>query len=88
MMKKLNKIERPLLTEVPKLKELTGEELKTAMTRGIKLIDARNKADFASGFIPGSINIQEIMLLLLGQDGFCHMTKPLFYWLHRINWMI
>jgi len=58
MMKKLNKIERPLLTEVPKLKELTGEELKTAMTRGIKLIDARNKADFASGFIPGSINIQ------------------------------
>lgn len=28
------------------------------MAQGIKVIDARNKADFAAGFIPGSINIQ------------------------------
>ncbi|MBK7638279.1 MAG: MBL fold metallo-hydrolase [Saprospiraceae bacterium] len=58
MMKKLNKVERPLLTEVPKLKELSSAELQAAMNKGIKLIDARNKTDFAAGFIPGSINIQ------------------------------
>lgn len=58
MMKKLNKVDRPLLTEIPVLKELSASELKSAMDKGIKLIDARNKVDFAAGFIPGSINIQ------------------------------
>jgi hydroxyacylglutathione hydrolase len=58
MMKKLNKVDRPLVTTVPKLKELTAVELKEAMDKGIKLIDTRNKVDFAAGFIPGSINIQ------------------------------
>ena len=57
-MKSLNKIDRPLLTEVPKLKQLSGAELKAAMEAGIKVIDARNKVDFAAGFIPDSINIQ------------------------------
>ena len=58
MMKHLNKVERPLLTEVPKLKQLSVDELKIAMNKGTKLVDARNKADFAAGFIPGSYNIQ------------------------------
>jgi hydroxyacylglutathione hydrolase len=58
MMKKLNKVDRPLLTEVPKQKKLTVDEFKTAFEKGIKLIDARSKVDFAKGFIPGSINIQ------------------------------
>ena len=58
MMKKLNKVDRPLLTEVPKLKQLSVVELKGAMAQGIKLIDARMKTDFAAGYIPGSINIQ------------------------------
>ena len=58
MMKKLNKVDRPLLTEVPKLKKLSVDELKSAMSKGIKLIDARMKTEFAEGFIPGSINIQ------------------------------
>ena len=58
MMKKLNKENRSLLTEVPKLKQLTGDELKSAMDDGVELIDARNKIDFADGYIPGSINIQ------------------------------
>jgi hydroxyacylglutathione hydrolase len=58
MMKKLNKVDRPLITSVPKLKELTAIELKEAMNKGVKLIDTRNKVDFAAGFIPGSINIQ------------------------------
>ncbi len=58
MMKKLNKVDRPLLTEVPKLKKLAKEEFKSAMDKGIKLIDTRHKTEFAKGFIPGSINIQ------------------------------
>ncbi len=58
MMKHLNKVDRPLLTEVPKQKKLSAEEVKTAMNNGIKLIDARNKVDFAAGFVPDSINIQ------------------------------
>ncbi|MGV8879572.1 MAG: MBL fold metallo-hydrolase [Sphingobacteriaceae bacterium] len=58
MMKKLNKENRPLLTEVPKLKKLSAEALKQNMAKGMELLDTRNKADFADGFIPGSINIQ------------------------------
>lgn len=58
MMKKLNKVARPLLTEVPKLKELSAEALKENMAKGMKLLDARVKTDFAKAFIPGSINIQ------------------------------
>ncbi len=58
MMKKLNKVDRPLLTEVPKLKKLSAAELKDALAKGMKLIDARDKSDFAAGYIPGSLNIQ------------------------------
>src|SRR3970040_2927400 len=58
MMKKLNKVDRPLLTAVPKLKKLDYTELSAALTKGIKLIDARDKTEFSKGFIPGTINIQ------------------------------
>jgi hydroxyacylglutathione hydrolase len=58
MMKKLNKVARPLLTEVPKVKKLTAPELETALKSGVKLIDTRVKTEFAKGFIPGSLNIQ------------------------------
>jgi hydroxyacylglutathione hydrolase len=58
MMKKLNKVNRPLLTEVPSLKKLSGLDLSESIERGIKIIDTRNKAEFAKGYIPGSINIQ------------------------------
>lgn len=58
MMKKLNKIDRPLLTEVPKLNKLTVDDLNDALKKGLKVIDTRMKADFAKGFIPGTINIQ------------------------------
>lgn len=57
-MKSLNKIDRPLLTAVPKLKQLSPTELKEAIVKGIKVIDSRVKTDFAAGFIPGSINIE------------------------------
>lgn len=58
MMKHLNKVNRPLLVEVPKHPKLTKEQFLTAYENGLKVIDTRNKADFAKGFIPGSINIQ------------------------------
>ncbi|WOK08502.1 rhodanese-like domain-containing protein [Imperialibacter roseus] len=58
MMKKLNKVDRKLMTEVPALKKLSKEDFKAAMDKGIKVIDTRMKTDFAKGFIPGSINIQ------------------------------
>jgi hydroxyacylglutathione hydrolase len=58
MMKKLNKVDRPLLTEVPALKKLSAAELKDAMAKGMKVLDARDKVEFAAGFIPGTMNIQ------------------------------
>lgn len=58
MMKKLNKVNRPLLVEVPKHPKLTNEQFLSAYKKGIKVIDTRNKAAFAEGFIPGSLNIQ------------------------------
>lgn len=58
MMKHLNKVDRPLLTEVPEHKKLNKEEFLAAYNSGVKIIDAREKMTFGSGFIPGSINIQ------------------------------
>ncbi|WPQ61276.1 rhodanese-like domain-containing protein [Chitinophaga sancti] len=57
-MKQLNKVNRPLLTEVPTIKALDNNELLSALKKGYKLIDTRNKRIFAAGYIPGSINIQ------------------------------
>src|SRR5690606_13966694 len=58
MMKHLNKVKRPLLIEVPKHPHLSNEQFLSAYRKAIKVIDARNKAEFARGFIPGSLNIQ------------------------------
>jgi hydroxyacylglutathione hydrolase len=78
---------------VPKIKKLSAKELKEAMEKGIKLIDARNKTDFAAGFIPGSINIQgnnsfatwagwflkydEPFMLLAGEEQLNDLTRKL-----------
>lgn len=58
MMKHLNRVSRPLLVQVPKHPKLTKEEFLTAYGNGLKVIDTRNKSEFAKGFIPNSINIQ------------------------------
>ncbi|WP_367867640.1 rhodanese-like domain-containing protein [Pedobacter sp. WC2423] len=58
MMKHLNKVNRPLLVEVPKHQKLSGGQFLNAYANGLKVIDARDKVDFAKGFIPGSLNIQ------------------------------
>ncbi len=58
MMKKLNKVDRSLLTEVPKHPKLSETEFLHKYNDAVKVIDTRNKMEFAKGFIPGSINIQ------------------------------
>ncbi|NDI98960.1 MBL fold metallo-hydrolase [Flavobacterium sp. LaA7.5] len=58
MMKHLNKVSRPLLIEVPKHSKLTKEQFTDAYNKGIKVIDTRNKFDFAKEHLPNSINIQ------------------------------
>jgi hydroxyacylglutathione hydrolase len=58
MMKHLNKVDRPLLVEVPKHTKLGKDQFLSAYKDGLKVIDTRNKVDFAKGFLPNSINIQ------------------------------
>ena len=58
MMKHLNKVNRPLLIEVPKHPHLSKEEFLSAYEKAIKVIDTRSKNQFADGFIPNSLNIQ------------------------------
>lgn len=58
MMKHLNKVERPLLTQIPEVKKLTPKEVKEALNKGLQIIDTRNKASFAKSFIKGTLNIQ------------------------------
>src|SRR5690606_11481977 len=52
MMKHLNKVERPLLIEVPKHPHLSDDEFLSAYDKGMKIIDTRDKFDFAMSFIP------------------------------------
>ena len=58
MMKRLNKVDRPLVVEVPRHRELGKEEFLKAYSEGVKVIDTRNKFDFADGHLPNTINIQ------------------------------
>lgn len=58
MMKHLNKVNRPLLVEVPKVPKLTAKEFASAHQKGIKVIDTRDKADFAMIHLSSTINIQ------------------------------
>lgn len=57
-MKLLNKVDRPLLVTVPKHTKLSKEQFLSSYKNGMRVIDTRNKAEFAKGFIPGSLNIQ------------------------------
>lgn len=58
MMKHLNKVNRPLLVEVPQHPKLSKEQFLSTYHKGLKIIDTRDKTIFAKGFIPGSLNIQ------------------------------
>lgn len=56
MMKKLNKVDRPLLVEVPEHPTLSVEEVEKM--DDITLIDTRHKTEFAKGHLKDAINIQ------------------------------
>ena len=57
-MKKLNKVDRPLLTSVPKHKNLSNAEFLEVYKEGMLVIDTRNKVEFAQGYLPNTLNIQ------------------------------
>lgn len=54
MMKKLNKIERPLLTHVPQHPVISVENIPA----DVIVVDTRNKFEFSKAHLPRSINIQ------------------------------
>lgn len=56
MMKKLNKIDRPLLTKVPTHPTISAQEV--LVLNRISLLDTRSKTEFAKGHIPLALNIQ------------------------------
>ncbi len=58
VMKKLNKTERPLLTEVPAVPLLSNEQFAQFYQSGGLVIDTRNKLEYTAGHLPGSLNIQ------------------------------
>jgi len=58
-MKRLNKVERPLLPSVPELKVLSLEAIDDVLANKQLLVDTRSKVAFAGGHIPDSINIQD-----------------------------
>lgn len=59
-MKQLNKVDRPLLVEVPKISLLNEKEVENAIINGLIVIDARPKALSGKGFIPGSFLIENM----------------------------
>lgn len=63
MMKKLNKVSRPLLTSVPKHEKMSKTDFLNEYNKGVRVIDTRSRKDFANAHIPNSYHI-------LGNDSF------------------
>jgi hydroxyacylglutathione hydrolase len=57
MMKKLNKVDRKLVTEVPTIKNLSKEAFEKVKQEGLKIIDTRAWEDYAKGFLKGTLSI-------------------------------
>lgn len=57
MMKKLNKEPRPLLTEVPKVPNLSKEAWMKVKKDGTRIIDARHPDEYARAFLKGTWNV-------------------------------
>src|SRR5699024_12699946 len=55
-MKHLNKVNRPLLVEVPKHPKLSNEEILSAHKKGMKNNDTRDKLSLSEGYVSGRIN--------------------------------
>lgn len=63
MMKKLNKVNRPLLTSVPDHEKMSTADFLNEYNKGVRIIDTRSRKDFAEAHIPNSYHI-------LGNDSF------------------
>ena len=72
-MKKLNKVDRALLTEVPKHPTISLDEIATDAI----LVDTRNKVEFANGHLPKSINIQNYNSLATWAGWMLPYEKPI-----------
>lgn len=57
MMKKLNKVDRPLLTAVPQPAELSPEAFRSIYQGSVAILDTRPPGEFAKGHIAGSLNL-------------------------------
>ncbi|MGY6743492.1 MAG: MBL fold metallo-hydrolase [Cecembia sp.] len=57
MMKKLNKVDRKLLTEVPQVQKLTKDAYDKVKADGLKIIDTRPWQEYAEGFLRGTYSI-------------------------------
>ncbi|MDO5524001.1 MAG: MBL fold metallo-hydrolase [Bacteroidia bacterium] len=55
-MKQLNKEKRPLLTEIPEAKNLSENEYRKAKKSGVKIIDTRQREQYAEGHLAESWN--------------------------------
>ena len=53
----INRAGAAALDDLPALKSVSAEELKTMLERGATVLDVRSPDDFAAGHVPGSINI-------------------------------
>ncbi|MDK7374997.1 MBL fold metallo-hydrolase [Weeksella virosa] len=63
VMKQLNKIQRPLLIQVPKHPFLTKEEVDRARQNNVLIVDTRKKENVQKGFIPGSVHFENGKML-------------------------
>ncbi|MDT8323651.1 MAG: MBL fold metallo-hydrolase [Bacteroidota bacterium] len=59
MMKKLNKIGPKVLGGLPHPARLTMAQFEEAVSRGVTVVDTRDKLSFAGGHFPESLNIQD-----------------------------
>jgi hydroxyacylglutathione hydrolase len=57
MMKKLNKVDRKLVTTVPTIKNLSQTEFAQVKAQGAKIIDTRPWSDYAKGYLRGTLSI-------------------------------
>ncbi len=57
MMKKLNKVDRKLVTEVPQIKNLSKTDFDKVKADGLKIIDTRPWQEYAKGFLKGTLSI-------------------------------
>ena len=76
MMKKLNKVDRNVLTEVPKLKNLDKTAYEQAKKDGLSLIDTREKDEYANKFLKGTLNITNNNSFATWMGWFMDYDKP------------